>query len=172
MWAGRGRGRRAQLLRQTPSTQAWAAAHSVALPQSDSTSLLVWQKLWLVPRYRTGAQLRYCTSVRRHSSALAQGRRQTPSRQRLGAAHCESFVQKGWRRVSATHTPSLQKRPAPHSVLVLQRVRHEAFTHRRPVPQSASWTHSLEGALAQTPSAPQRWPAGHGVVAEQAARHC
>jgi hypothetical protein len=54
---------------------------------------------------------------------VLQGRRHSPSRQRLPEAHCASLVQKGWRRVSGWHTPwSLQYSPLLHSVLVAQRV--------------------------------------------------
>ena len=120
----------------------WPAAQSVWAPQVEPTSLFVWQYFCVVCRYAMVAQLRYCTSVRTHSSAVLHGRRHTPSRHALPAAQSLSREQNGCRRVSTWHTPlSAQKKPEAQSEAWAQRFTHVAFTQRRFVPHSASRVH-------------------------------
>ncbi len=118
-----------------------------------------------------GAQLRYAMSVRRHSSALAQGRRHTPSRHSDPDAHWALVVQKGRGRLSTWHTPrSEQKSPVPQSAGPLQRCWHTLLTQRLPAPHIASVVHSPDGRLTHT-SPWQTVPVGHAAPAAQELRH-
>lgn len=117
-----------------------------------------------------GAQLRYATSVRRHSSAVLHGRRHTPSRHWLPAAHWLLSVQKGRRRPSVWQTPwSVQYSPEAHSVGPLHRWKQLPFKQRRPAPQAASLAHASLGPSTQTLFW-HTWPAGQLAPAPQAVR--